>query len=199
MSKYPSDLTALIAFLKKFPGVGSKTAERFAFQLLTWQEDQLGQFSDLIGTIKIKIKHCPECGCLMEPAFCTFCDKDKRDARYFCIISCAKDAYALEETRAYRGLYHVIGGLLSPLDGRTPEHLQLERLKERVLALNIQEVIIAIDSTLEGDATALYLKNQLNSWGLSVSRLAFGIPMGSTLDFVDGGTLAKAFTGRQTF
>ncbi len=199
MSKYPSDLLNLMAFLKKLPGVGSKTAERFAFELLRWSEKQLGDFGSLVASIKNKIHHCPECNCLMEENHCAFCDPARRDAQILCIISSVKDAFTLEETRSYRGLYHVLGGLLSPLDGRAPEHLQFDRLKNRIQTLCIKEIIIALDSTLEGDATALYLKQQLSSLGVSVSRLAFGLPMGSTLDFVDGGTLSRALTGRQSF
>lgn len=197
MSKYPSELTTLIAFLKKFPGVGSKTAERFAFHLLTWPEGQLQDFAELVKELKNKIQHCPVCHCLMDAAGCSFCDSGKRDPHAICIIASAKDAFAIEETRSYRGLYHVIGGLLSPLDGRHPESLKLGELKSRIEDLCVKEVIIALDSTLEGDTTSLYLKEHFSSWGLAVTRLAFGLPMGSSLDYVDGGTLARALTGRQ--
>jgi recombination protein RecR len=199
MSKYPVDLITLIAYLKKLPGIGSKTAERFAFQLLSWPESQLQNLSLLLSTLKEKIINCPECGCLMDSQACSFCNKDKRDANSLCIIASAKDAYAIEETQAFRGLYHVLGGLLSPLDNRTPDCLQLPSLKKRIESLSVKEVIIALDSTLEGDATDLYLKDYLSSLGLSVSRLAFGLPMGSSLDYVDGSTLARALTGRNSF
>ena len=116
-----------------------------------------------------------------------------------CIIASAKDAFVLEETGAYSGLYHVIGGLLSPMNGKAPEHLQIDKLKNRILTLGVQELIIALDSTLEGDTTAIYLKEHIQSFGLNVFRLAFGLPLGSSLDFVDGGTLARALTARQLF
>ena len=135
----------------------------------------------------------------MEQDICAFCDPIKRDASILCIISCAKDVYAFEETRAYRGFYHVLGALISPLDGRMPDHLDLDHLKERIQKLQTQEVIIALDSTIEGDATALYLKDNLTKLGLKVSRLAFGLPMGSPLDYVDGSTLSRALLGRQHF
>ncbi len=199
MARYPSDLLTLIAYLKMLPGVGSKTAERYAFQLLTWPHHQIKEFADLLGTIQEKIQHCPECQCLMETKKCHFCDLSQRDPQILCLISSARDVYSIEETRVYKGLYHVIGGLLSPLQGRNPEHLQLEKLKKRLSTLAINEVIIALDSTLEGDATALYLKEELDRWGLRASRLAFGLPMGSSLDYVDGGTLLRALTGRQSF
>jgi recombination protein RecR len=130
---------------------------------------------------------------------CHFCDKYKRDASVICVISSAKDAFSIEETHSYKGLYHVIGGLLSPLDGRHPDHLLLNPLIKRIETLHIKEMIIALDSTIEGDATALFLKQQLSAKNLQISRLAFGLPMGSSLDFVDGGTLTRALTGRQTF
>jgi recombination protein RecR len=199
MSKYPSDLLTLIAYLKKLPGIGTKTAERFAFQLLTWPQGQLQNFSEHLATIKEKIKSCPECGCLTDSLTCSFCDKERRDCTSLCIIASAKDVYAFEETRTFRGLYHVIGGLLSPLDDRSIECLQLPQLKKRLENLPIKEVILALDSTLEGDATALYLKEHLSTLGLSVSRLAFGLPMGSSLDYIDGSTLARALSGRQNF
>jgi recombination protein RecR len=199
MSRYPSELLTLMGFLKQLPGVGARTAERFAFQLLTWQPGQLHLFAELLGSLHDKIKHCQACGCLIDGSDCHFCDKDKRDGTILCIISSAKDALSLENTRAYKGLYHVIGGLLSPLDGRSLEQLGLEQLQERLASLEVKEIIIALDSTLEGDATSLYLKEQLEKWGFSASRLAFGLPLGSSLDFVDGGTLSKALTGRQRF
>ncbi len=199
MAKYPSHLLQLIGYLKKLPGVGSKTAERFAFQLLCWPEEQLHSLAETIRFTKEKIKPCPQCRCLMDKEYCLFCDPAKRDTDILCIISSAKDAYSFEETRSYRGLYHVLGGLLSPLDGRTPDKLDLDHLHRRIEQLSIKEVILALDSTLEGDATALYLKEQLHRWGAKVSRLAFGLPMGSPLEFVDGGTLSRALQGRHNF
>ena len=116
-----------------------------------------------------------------------------------CIIATAKDVFAIEETGTFQGLYHVLGGLLSPLEGRHPQHLNFEGLKRRIETLKVQEITIALDSTLEGDTTALYLREQLQNFNIKVSRLAFGLPMGSSLDFVDGGTLSRAFSGRQGF
>jgi recombination protein RecR len=199
MVRYPSDITCLIAYLKKLPGVGSKTAERFAFHLLNWQDAELKGFSALLAEFKEKIPLCAECKCLTDNGHCSFCHNALRDPAQLCIIASPRDAYSIEETGAFRGLYHVLGGLLSPIDGKTPEHLNLEKLKTRITTLQVKEIIIALDSTLEGDTTSLFLKEQIQDWGLPVSRLAFGIPMGSSLDFVDGGTLARALTGRQSF
>ncbi len=199
MAKYPTDLVQLIAFFKKLPGVGTKTAERFAFQLFHWQDNDLHVFAHLVSQFKIKITKCTECSCLTDQGVCPFCQSASRDKSQLCIIASPRDAYSIEETGAYRGLYHVLGGLLSPMDGKTPEHLNLEQLKKRITDLQIKEIIIALDSTLEGDTTSLFLKENIQQWGLPVSRLAFGLPIGSSLDFVDGGTLARALTGRQTF
>ncbi len=199
MSQYPSELLTLIAHLKKLPGVGHKTAERFAFCLLDWPKEDIKKFAYQLDILKERIYPCSICGCLKDNASCTFCDVKLRDPSILCLVSSPRDVYAIEETRAFKGLYHVIGGLLSPLEGRSIEKIALDRLTNRFSEKDIQEVIIALDSTLEGDATALFLKQKLNEIGIQATRLAFGLPMGSSLDFVDYGTLEKAFTGRQTF
>lgn len=199
MAKYPLPLVHLMALLKKLPGVGSKTAERFAFHLLDWPSDELSHFSELARTLKETIVHCDTCRCIKENDACTFCDTTMRDTSLLCIISSAKDAYAFEETRTYKGLYHVLGGLLSPLDGKTPDHLDLPRLWQRLVSHGVQEVILALDSTIEGDATALYLKDELLRLGVRVTRLAFGLPIGSPLEYIDGSTLSRALSGRQNF
>lgn len=199
MARYPVALQQLIAFLKKLPGVGTKTAERFAFHLLSWPPSELAAFSALAANLRESITQCPECHCLMEKNLCPFCADTMRDRSKICIITSPKDVYAIEETRSYKGLYHVLGCLLSPIEGKSIEHLRLDQLKKRIETHPVKEIIIALDSTLEGDTTSLYLREYLLKWGLSVSRLAFGLPLGSSLDFVDGGTLARAFTGRQSF
>jgi len=199
MSQIPSELLTLIAHLRKLPGVGHKTAERFAFYLLDWSDEDLKKFSMQIATLKEKIYPCSECGCLKDTPNCSFCQNTSRDFSVMCLISSARDVYAIEETRAFKGLYHVIGALLSPLEGRSINELTIDKLENRLANLEVKEVIIAFDSTLEGDATALFLKQKLDSLGIKATRLAFGLPMGSSLDFVDYGTLEKAFIGRQIF
>lgn len=198
MTKFPSHLTTLIAFLKKLPGVGSRTAERYAFQLLDWSEEDLTALAQHFADIKKKIYLCPECQALMEEGTpCTFCNPSLRDSRCLCIVGSPKDIYPIEETRIFKGMYHVLGALLSPLQKFGPELLRIDRLKERIGKNHVEEIIIALDSTLEGDATSLYLKKELEAIpDLRVSRLAFGLPLNSTLDFIDGGTLAKALSGR---
>ncbi|WP_445083664.1 recombination mediator RecR [Candidatus Neptunichlamydia sp. REUL1] len=199
MLRYPKDLLTLIAYLRKLPGVGKKTAERYAFHLLEWEGKDLHEFADGVATLKERVQACAECGCLMDGVRCSFCDHERRDRNQLCIIATPRDTYSIEETGNYRGLYHVLGALLSPLDGKTPENLNLPQLQKRIEGLGTKEIILALDSTLEGDATSLYLKEQFEKYGIEVSRLALGLPIGSSLDFVDEGTLSQAFSGRQKF
>lgn len=198
--KYPSYLIKLINVMKRLPGVGSKTAERYAFQLLNLPSTHLHEMALLIKEIHDHLKQCECCGCLKETAgSCGFCDDDQRERSVLCVIASPREAFAIDETRQYRGLFHVLGGLLSPMDGRGPDLIAFEKLKNRIVELSIKEVIIALDSTLEGDATAHYLKRELGMLPVQVSRLALGLPMGSALEFIDGNTLAQALSGRRSF
>lgn len=197
--RYPDHLLKLIQLFKHLPGVGNKSAERFAFHLLNWPEEQLKNFGSALLVTKEKLLQCDECGCLMGDEGCLYCSHSQRDSQTLCIIASPRDVFSIEETGEYKGLYHVLNGLLSPLDRKGPEHLSLSKLFERIAAFQIKEVVIALDSTLEGDATSLFLKQQLAPFSLQISRLAFGLPMGSSLDYVDGGTLARAFSGRGRF
>ncbi len=197
MSKYPKDLQQLIALLKKFPGVGSRTAERFAFHLLTWPEEEQKLFAAALSNIKEIIK-CPFCGALMEES-CSYCLSETRSKEIVCVVGSAKDIFSIEDTRTFQGRYYVLKCLLSPMEGRNVEELDLPHFYEFLQKVKAKEVLLALDATLEADATALYLKKQLDHWGIAVSRLAFGLPLGSSLEYVDGGTLARALIGRQNF
>ncbi|MBX7066026.1 MAG: recombination mediator RecR [Parachlamydiales bacterium] len=194
--RFPEELLKLIGLLKKWPGVGTRTAERFAFELLSWESSDLHALGHSLLSLKEKVPPCPTCGCLADQGKCRFCAN--RDTTQLCLLASARDAYSIEETGQYRGLYHVIEHLLSPLDGRHANTLRLDRIEKRIEENNVRELIIAFDSTLEGDTTALYLKNHLTRPNLSISRLAFGLPVGSSLEHIDGGTLARSFAGRQT-
>jgi recombination protein RecR len=198
-TKYPQHLLKLIAFFKLFPGVGGKTAERFAFSLLDWKSEQTQDFGKLLAQLPQMVQYCEECGCLKGEENCFFCNNPLRETGTLCLVASVKDVFAFEQTRTFSGLYHVLGGLLSPLEGLDPESLSLEKLKKRILEKEIKEVILALDSTVEGDTTALYIKQFFSSLPLKLSRLAFGLPLGSNLDFIDGGTLARALGGRQSF
>lgn len=196
--QYPAHLTKVINVLKRLPGVGSKSAERYAFHLLNWPQAHLEEMANILVEIPARLEHCSECGCLKDE-HCHFCTEERRQAKILCVISSPKEVFSIETTGEYKGLYHVLGGLLSPLDGIGPEKLSIDLLKKRILNLKVQEIVIALDSTLEGDATSLYLKQELSTLPISTSRLAFGLPMGSPLDYVDGGTLARAFSARSKF
>lgn len=198
--KYPSYLVKLINVMRRFPGVGSKTAERYAFQLLNLPDGHLHEMALLIKEVHTHLKQCERCGCLKEAATdCGFCDDAQREHSVMCVIASSREAFAIDETRQYKGLFHVLGGLLSPMDGRGPEVLAFEKLKNRIVELSTKEVIIALDSTLEGDATAHYLKRELSALPVQVSRLALGLPMGSSLEYIDGSTLGQALSGRRSF
>lgn len=195
---YPEHLLKLIAVLKKLPGVGTRTAERFAFHLLNWPEERLGEMGSVIKELKNNLKNCSECGALMEKN-CTICADKERNQKILCAVASARDIFLIEETREYRGIYHVLGALFSPIHGMAPPAHAIEKLKNRISVLGIQEIIIALDSTLEGDATALFLKRELAAFPVVFSRLALGLPMGSSLDFIDGGTLGRALAGRHSY
>lgn len=197
--KYPLHLQKLLESLKRLPGVGMKSAERFAFHMMEWKHHELDNFARLVREIPEELTPCGECGCLLDQKICRFCADIRGQSGILCVIASAKDAYAIEGTGEFKGAYHVLGALLSPLDGIGPEKLNLTKLSERVERLSIKEIILALDSTLEGDATALLVKKYFEERCLKISRLAFGIPMGSSFDYVDGGTLARAFSGRGVF
>jgi recombination protein RecR len=198
--KYPHSIEKLLKHLQKLPGVGKRTAERFAFDLLARKDEgHLDELASALRLVKEEICECQQCGAFTDTVNCYFCTDTTRRRDLLCVVASPKDVFTIEGTREYRGLYHVLHGLLSPLDGRGEEILQFSKLLARIQADNIKEIIIALDSTLEGDATALFLKDQLATYDVQVSRLAFGIPVGSSLEYVDGGTLARALVGRASF
>ena len=198
MPNYPKQLLSLINQLQTLPGIGKKTAERFAFRLLDWEGPALDALANTLSTLRARVPLCQVCGCLKGGTACPFCENSKRDASLLCIIASPRDAYAIEETGNFLGLYHVLGTLLSPLDGRNPIELNAAQIVKRIQSLGVKEVILALDFTIEGDATALFLREELQSVTVKVSRLALGLPVGSSLDFIDGGTLAQALAGRQS-
>ncbi|MBM3191245.1 MAG: recombination protein RecR [Chlamydiae bacterium] len=198
MPLYPTPLAQLIEQLKKLPGVGKKTAERFAFKIIEWPEKEQKKLASTLEDIHKTLVKCPQCGCFQQEDICPFCHRTF-PSKTLCVIASAKEAYAIEHTKTFHGYYHVLGCLLSPLEGKTPEHLHLHKLKERILTLEIEELILALDPTLEGDATSLYLHEFFASMSLKITRLALGLPLGSSLDFIDEGTLTQAFQGRLSF
>lgn len=197
--RYPSHLLKLIDSFRKFPGVGTKSAERFAFKLMDWPAEEIVALAQVIQQIPIHLKTCHRCGCLMEKEACPFCSDNQRNKEMICVIASAKDAFSIEQTGQYQGLYHVIHHLLNPLQNQSHELISIESLIDRIDTEGIKEIILALDPTIEGDATCLYLKKELEYKEVKVFRLALGIPLGSSLDFVDGGTLAQAIVKRCRF
>lgn len=193
----PQEILFLTRLLKKLPGIGTKTAERFAFEFLLWEEKDLKELGNLLSHVKESVVACSACGCFKEKEKkCPFCTQ--REESSLCIVASPRDVYAIEKTGHYRGLYHVIEHLLSPIDGRFAAGIRLDRIEKRISENQTKEIIIALDSTLEGDTTALYLKKHLEKFPLQISRIAFGLPVGSSFEYIDGGTLLRAFSGRQT-
>lgn len=197
--KYPKSLLLILEQLKKFPGVGQKSAERFAFAMLNWDERHLKKFGETISHLKDNIKLCNKCGCFTEQGLCSICEDATRATKLLCIVASPKDVLTIESTATYHGLYHVLGGLISPLHGKGPEIIDLEKIQQKIDAHQIEEVIVALDSTVEGDATLLYLKKHLHLDNCKLSKLAFGLPVGSSLDYIDASTLSQALNGRNPF
>lgn len=196
--RYPETLNKLIAIFKRLPGIGSKSAERIAFELILWPKEKIDDLVSLLSQLKGNVSLCPICGALSGPGGCLYCDVTKRDPNVLCAVASLRDLYLMEETREFRGLYHIISFYHAPMQGRAINLQSVERLKERITTHSVKEVVLAFDATLDGDATALFLKKELSSLPIRLTRLAFGIPLGSSFDFVDGATLARALQGRQT-
>ncbi|HYK24857.1 MAG TPA: recombination mediator RecR [Steroidobacteraceae bacterium] len=195
--KLSTRLSGLIDALRALPGVGPKTAQRMAFHLL--QEDRPGaqSLADALGAALASVRRCERCRMLTEGELCSICSSPQRDATLLCVVESAADVLAIEQSGSYRGRYFVLMGHLSPLDGIGPEQLGARDLDALLAAGGVEEVILATNSTVEGEATAHFLGELAQRRGVRVSRIAHGVPMGGELEYVDGGTLAHALTGRQ--
>jgi len=190
-------LAALVKALSRLPGIGVKTAQRLALNLLRGENDRAETMGGLLLTLKEKVRFCATCGSITEAEECAICKDPGRDRESICVVEEPQDVLTLEKTGQYKGLYHVLHGVLSPVDGITPEKLNLETLSARVTNGNVKEVIVATNPTVEGDTTALYIAKSLGSTGCTVTRLATGLPMGGTLEFADDLTLVKAIERRE--
>ena len=186
----------LIKALKKFPGVGEKSAWRYFFALLNEDEAELEHFGQLLMRLKKEVKKCPKCGYLALNGHCEFCDDEKRDFSKIMVVSYIQDVMAIEKTEVYRGLYHVLDGVISSSKGIYAEDLNIASLKKRIDS-SIKEVIIATSPTIDGEMTAIYLDKILKREGLLITRLAHGLPMGASLDYADELTLIKAMDNRR--
>jgi recombination protein RecR len=190
-------LSALISELEKLPTIGPKTAARLAFHLLNVSRDEAEALSRAIVEVKDKVRFCSRCFSLTEQDPCALCSDERRDRSVLCVVGEAKDVYAIERTMSYRGRYHVLGGLISPIEGIGVGQLHIKELLDRVNAEGIKEVIVATNPNAEGESTALYLARLLTPLGVAVSRLAYGLPIGGDLDYADEITLARALEGRR--
>ena len=189
----------LVVLAEKFaalPGIGMKTAQRLAFAVMEMPAEEAQEFADAILNAKRKVHDCPVCQNLTEGEVCSICGSAKRDRSTICVVEGPKDVAAIERTHEYDGLYHVLHGLISPLDGVTPEHLRVKQLLERVQAGGVEEVIMATNPSVEGEATAMYLSRLLKPLGVKVTRLAFGLPVGGVIEYTDEVTLFRALSNR---
>jgi recombination protein RecR len=186
----------LVAQLTRLPGIGSRTAQRLAFHLLSTQKDEALALAAAITEVKERVRFCRECGNLTEEELCGICLDPRRDRTVVCVVEHPVDVISLERTHEYRGLYHVLGGSLSPLDGVEPEHLRIDELLQRVARGEIQEVVLATNPNMTGEATAAYVADRLRDRA-TVTRLASGLPVGGDLEYADEVTLGRALAGRR--
>jgi recombination protein RecR len=193
----PDSITALISALAKLPGVGPRSAERLALHLVQTDAAVVKQLADTILEAREKIQFCTTCGALTEQSPCPLCTDMRRDASLLCVVERAVDILSIEKSGTYRGRFHVLGGTISPLDGVEPEDLRIAGLEKRLTQEPIKEVVIALGMNVEGDATSYYLAKRLARPGLKISRIAYGLPAGSGLEFADELTLSRAMEGRR--
>ena len=197
MSALPDSITALIAALNKLPGVGPRSAERIALHLVQSDSAGVKQLAGAILLAREKIQFCTTCGALTEKSPCSICDDPRRDASLVCVVERAVDILSIEKSNAFRGKFHVLGGRISPLDGVEPEDLRITELEKRLAHEPIREIVIALATDVEGDATSAYLARRLARSNLKISRIAYGLPAGSGLEFADELTLSRALEGRR--
>ncbi len=186
----------LVSQLTRLPGVGTRTAQRLAFHLLRVPKDEAAALAGAIAEVKERVRFCSECGNLTEEDVCDICQDARRDRAVVCVVEQPADLISVERTHEYRGLYHVLGGALSPIDGVEPEHLRIGELLQRVERNGIQEVVLATNPNMTGEATAAYLADRLRG-RVRVTRLASGLPVGGDLEYADEVTLGRALSGRR--
>ncbi len=189
-------LDNIINEFSKLPGIGRKSAARIAFYILDMENEELERFSSILKEAKQKIKKCKICGNLTEEDICEICSDDERDKKIICIVKDPRDIIAFEKSKTFNGLYHVLGGIIDPLNGVTVDDLDIGKLENR-LTSDIKEVILALDPSLEGETTSLYLSRIIKEKNIKVSRIASGIPMGGNIEFSDIATLSRSLEGRK--
>ena len=195
MSYYIEPLSLLVEQLAKLPGIGGKTAQRLAYHILTLPKEQARALADAIASASEKVRFCRICGNMTDQEVCSICTDPTRDSQMICVVRDARDIMSMERARIYRGLYHVLGGTLSPMDGIGPDQLRIKELLSRLDG--VKEVVLATNPDVEGEATAVYLFRLLQPMGIRVSRIAHGVPVGGDLEYTDDVTLQKAMEGRR--
>lgn len=193
---YPDSLKVLIDSFKKLPSIGEKTAERLSFAVMNMSEEDINSFSKAIVDVKLKIKKCSICGNITENEICDICSDSSRDSDIICVVEDSKNIISLEKMGSYRGKYHVLNGLISPMDGKGPDDIMLDSLLQRIKKENIKEIIIAVSPTLEGETTSLYISKLLEPFKITVSKIAYGIPVGADMEYLDPMTLSMAMSNR---
>lgn len=194
---YDGIVQELIDELGRLPGIGPKSAQRIAFHILQTETFDVTRLAEVLMTVKEKVRFCDVCGNVTEQELCNICRDPRRSPTTICVVEEAKDVVAIERTREFRGLYHVLGGAISPIDGIGPDDLRIRQLMQRLADGVVTEVIIATDPNLEGEATATYLSRMMMHLDLRVTRLASGLPVGGDLEYADEVTLGRAFEGRR--
>jgi recombination protein RecR len=195
---YEGIVQELIDEFGRLPGIGPKSAQRIAFHILTTQSFDTTRLAELLAEVRERVRFCAVCGNVSEQDTCSICRDPRRTQSVICVVEEAKDVAAIERTREFRGLYHVLGGALSPMDGVGPDNLRFTQLVQRLADSTVTEVIIATNPNVTGEATATYLTRLLDQPGLHVTRLASGLPVGGDLEYADEVTLGRAFEGRRT-
>ena len=189
-------LVVLTEHFARLPGIGMKTAERLAYYMISRSHEEIDSFADALRAAKKEIRYCSCCQNLTDREICPICDDDRREHDVICVVEGPKDVSAFERTNEYNGVYHVLHGLISPIDGVMPDQLKIRELLARIQKGNVKEVIMATNPTVEGEATAMYISRLLKPLGIRVTRLAYGIPVGGDLEYADSVTLTRALEGR---
>ena len=193
----PRIFTDLVNNLTLFPGVGEKTAERYVYSLCDKESEEVENLANALIDFKKNIRYCEICGCLTDTDECDICSDKNRDRSTICIVEDSKNVFFIEKTKKYNGLYHVLNGVISPIEGKNPEDLNLYSLLNNRITKDIKEVIIALNPSIEGEVTSLYIQKVLEKYNVKVSRLSYGIPMGSDIEYLDPIMISKAWDDRK--
>ena len=194
---YPDSIKSLVESFKYLPGIGEKTAERLAFSILELEDEQIEMFSDSLKEVKEKIHKCKDCNTLTDEELCFVCNDPTRDSKILCVVEDTKSVFLFEKLGMFHGKYHVLDGLISPLDGVNPEDIGLSKLMDRINKDKFEEIIFAFKPSIEGETTALYIKKILEDMNIKITRLASGVPIGADMEYVDSLTLERAIKDRK--